>query len=137
MNELDQFVKRRLQIPYYLRYADDFLFLDRDPDRLAALVPEIQDFLKSRLRLSLHPRKVILRKLRHGIDFLGYVQLPYHRVLRTRTKRRMLRRVSEVNLASYAGLLDHCNGYNLQQFILSKFHSPPFHSASGMDSMER
>lgn len=54
-----------------------------------------------------------LRKLTRGIDFLGYVVLPHHRVLRTRTKRRMLRRVTEENLPSYCGLLAHCNGDTL------------------------
>jgi hypothetical protein len=39
--------------------------------------------------------------------FLGYVPLPYYRVLRTKTKHRMLKRVTLENLASYSGILVH------------------------------
>ncbi|MBI3495483.1 hypothetical protein HY065_02560 [Candidatus Berkelbacteria bacterium] len=74
-------------------------------------------FLESRLKLSFHQDKIVIRKLRQGIDFVGYVALPHHRVLRTRTKRRMLRRVNEQNIASYRGLLQHCDGYKLMRRI--------------------
>src|SRR3989344_6289457 len=30
MNEFDQFIKRKLKIKYYIRYADDFIILSRD-----------------------------------------------------------------------------------------------------------
>jgi hypothetical protein len=53
-----------------------------------------------------------------GIDFLGWVHFPDHRVLRTATKRRMLRRVEsakprEAALASYRGMLSHGNARGL------------------------
>ena len=65
----------------------------------------------------MHPNKVSIRKLNQGIDFLGYVVLPYHTVLRTKTKKRMLKRVNQENLSSYTGLLEHCDGYELRQKI--------------------
>lgn len=115
LNDLDQFVKHRLGLKYYLRYCDDFVILDSDPERLKILIQPIGDFLAKDLKLSLHQDKIIIRKLRQGIDFLGYVVLPHYRVLRTRTKRRMLRRVNGNNVASYQGLLKHCNGYTLRK----------------------
>ena len=54
-----------------------------------------------------------IRKLHQGVDFLGYVSLPFYRVLRTRTKRRMLKRVNRKNIASYLGLLKHGNTFKL------------------------
>ncbi|MBI4023022.1 RNA-directed DNA polymerase [Candidatus Berkelbacteria bacterium] len=117
LDELDQFVKHELLETHYLRYTDDFILLHQDPAHLRSLIPRLEQFLTERLRLALHPRKVILRKLRRGIDFLGYVVLPHHRVLRTRTKRRMLRRVTRDNLPSYLGLLQHCHGYQLTQVL--------------------
>ena len=66
------------------------------------------------LNLSLHPDKIIIRKYNQGIDFLGYVTLPHYRVLRTKTKKRMFRRINHKNLQSYLGVLSHCNGYKLE-----------------------
>lgn len=119
LNEFDHFVKDKLRVKYYLRYTDDFLVVDKNPARLVALMPAIRKFLCDEFALELHPQKIILRKARQGIDFLGYVALPYYRVLRTKTKRRMFRRIFiydkkyDARLQSYLGLLSHCRGYAL------------------------
>ena len=115
LNELDQFIKHGLKIKYYLRYCDDFIILSNDPMKLQELIPRLAEFLEERLSLELHPRKIFLNKHRRGIDFLGYVVLPYHRVLRTRTKRRLMRKINRDNQSSYLGILKHCNGYNIEQ----------------------
>ncbi|EKD57079.1 MAG: hypothetical protein ACD_58C00007G0001 [uncultured bacterium] len=81
------------------------------------LIPQINNFLKSELKLTLHPNKITINKLRRGIDFLGYVILPHYIILRTKTKKRMLKRVSDKNLASYLGLLKHCSGYKIIKMI--------------------
>lgn len=117
MNKLDQFVKHYLKIKYYLRYCDDFVILESDLTKLKKLIPEIEKFLLSNLKLKLHPNKIIIRKLKQGIDFLGYVVLPHYRVLRTKTKKRMFEKVNSKNLSSYLGLLKHCNSYRLKQSL--------------------
>ncbi len=109
MNELDQYVKQTLKIKYYIRYADDFVFLSVDKTHLENLLPKIASFLDERLQLSLHPSKVSLETLSSGIDFLGWVHFPDHRVLRTVTKRRMFRRIeeskyNEQTVLSYLGM---------------------------------
>jgi len=86
LNELDQFVKHEFKVRYYIRYCDDFVLLDEEADRLKLYIPRIEKFLAKRLKLILHPDKVITRKLKQGIDFLGYVVLPRHIVMRTKTK---------------------------------------------------
>ncbi|MBI4175475.1 group II intron reverse transcriptase domain-containing protein [Candidatus Berkelbacteria bacterium] len=118
LDPLDKFVKHRLRMRYYLRYADDFVILSQNKEELEAALEQIHAFLVRHLQLALHPAKIELRKFHQGIDFLGYVVLPHHVVLRTRTKRRMLRRVNELNLPSYLGLLHHCHGYTLTQWII-------------------
>ena len=122
MNEFDQFVKRKLNVQYYLRYADDFVVLNNNKSYLVNLVAQMSQFLENNLKLSLHPKKVFIKSLSSGIDFLGWVHFPYHRVLRTATKRRMLRRLkdnhSRETIASYVGLLKHGNTYKLLQKIM-------------------
>jgi hypothetical protein len=77
----------------------------------------VEDFLTERLKLSLHPHKVSIDTFASGIDFLGWVHFPKHRVLRTATKRKMLGRVSEKNVTLYLGLLSHGNAYDLREKI--------------------
>ena len=112
-------MKHVLKIKYYLRYCDDFVILSNSPDELQFIKQRINDFLNNNLKLALHPNKVSIRKLAQGIDFLGYVVLPYHTVLRTKTKKRMFKRVNEKNLSSYTGLLGHCNAYELSKKLIA------------------
>ncbi|MEK7194708.1 MAG: reverse transcriptase domain-containing protein [Patescibacteria group bacterium] len=118
MNEFDQFMKHRLKAKYYIRYADDFVILSRDKSWLEELLPKIGDFLEERLKLDLHPNKVSISTLASGVDFLGWVHFPDHRVLRTVTKRRMLKKLEDnpgpETTASYLGLLGHGNTRKLQ-----------------------
>lgn len=125
LNELDQFVKHRLKISYYLRYCDDFIILNDMPSTLAALVPVVRSFLLDSLQLILHPKKISLRKVSTGVDFLGYVVLPNYRVVRASTRRRMFRKLSipnagasKASVNSYIGITTHAKGYLIKQRIL-------------------
>lgn len=122
MNEFDQFVKHTLKSKAYVRYADDFVLLSRDKAELERLLPRIETFLWDELRLTLHPDKVFIKTLASGVDFLGWVHFPDHRVVRTTTKRRMYRRLeqtewNEQSVQSYLGLLSHGNAAKLQERI--------------------
>jgi retron-type reverse transcriptase len=131
LNELDQFIKHKLKAKYYLRYCDDFIILGESEKELKELISPINNFLNQNLKLKLHPNKVIIRKHHQGIDFLGYVALPYYRVLRTKTKRRMTRKIRQkhkemkagniskehfqASLQSYFGVLGHCKGRKVRR----------------------
>jgi len=84
LNELDQFVKRELKIRYYLRYVDDIVLLSQDPTILKEWTRKIEDFLKTTLKLTLHPDKKHFGSVDQGIDFLGYVIFPYYTLCRRR-----------------------------------------------------
>jgi len=121
MNEFDQYIKRKLKEKYYVRYADDFVFLSEDKKYLEKLIPTISDFLETKLKLQLHPNKVYIKTLASGLDFLGWVHFPSHRVLRTSTKKRMFKNIqknsNKETIASYLGMLSHGDGHNLSQKI--------------------
>jgi retron-type reverse transcriptase len=130
MNELDNFIKHKLKAKYYIRYADDFVILSEDKDWLVNILNFISNFLNDSLKLNLHPNKIFIKTLNSGVDFLGYVLLPYHRVLRTKTKNRIFRKISQKmiglknnsitkksfnqTIQSYLGVLKHCNGYKVR-----------------------
>ena len=120
LDKLDQFIKHRLKIKNYVRYCDDFVVLGKSLENLYIVADEISDFLERKLKLSFHQDKILFRKYRQGIDFLGYVIRPYCINLRTKTKKRILRRINENNRASYLGVLKHCNGYKTKLMILAK-----------------
>ena len=122
LDRLDKFIKHQLRIKFYLRYCDDFIILDSDLDKLKSLIKVIEYFLNNKLKLKVHPNKIIIRKLKQGIDFLGYVVLPHYRLLRTKTKRRMFKRANRKNLSSYLGLLQHCNSYKLSRSLASQIY---------------
>lgn len=96
------------------------MILKEDKTEFPEIISQIEQFLNNNLRLSLHQDKIVIRKLKQGIDFVGYVVLPYYRLLRTKTKRRMFKRVNHQNLPSYLGLLKHCSSHRLMQNLLGK-----------------
>ncbi len=120
MNEFDQFMKRELKIKYYIRYADDFVILNTTKTDLLLTLRYIVVFLRERLKLELHPDKVYIKTIYSGVDFLGWVHFPKHRVLRTNTKRRMLKSLENSptpeTIQSYLGMLSHGNAHKLLRF---------------------
>ncbi len=125
MNEFDQFMKHELKTRFYVRYADDLVVLSADRNRLNSLVSQIQQYLSEKLYLTLHSKKVSIQTMASGVDFLGWVHFPTHRVLRTATKRRMIQRVHDYptpeTLQSYLGLLRHGETYDMRQQLLSSY----------------
>ena len=137
LNELDCFEKHKLRIKDYVRYTDDFVIVRRKEKELRGLFPEIERFLAEKLKLLLHPNKIEIRKFRQGIDFLGYVNLPKYKKLRTKTKRRIFKKMKkriaeykfgtipeytlEQSLNSYLGTLSHADSYDLQNELKDNF----------------
>jgi len=137
LNEFDQFVKQKLRVKHYIRYTDDFVIIAQTKADLEELLAPIRAFLSDRLALGLHPKKIAIRKLHQGVDFLGYIVLPHCRLLRTKTKRRaflkLKRRVEEYkrqtisaqtleqSLQSYLGVFSHANAYKLSQALRNQF----------------
>ncbi|MEK7147697.1 MAG: reverse transcriptase/maturase family protein [Patescibacteria group bacterium] len=124
MNEFDQFVKYKLKAKHYIRYADDFVFLSNDRKELTHMRHGLNVFLRKKLKLGLHPDKVFIKTLSSGVDFLGWVHFPHHRVLRTVTKRRMMKNLannqSKETKALYIGMLKWGNSYKIRQGIIKE-----------------
>jgi len=125
LNEFDHWAKHTLKSHYYVRYADDFVLMSRDKYRLENAVPKIAKFLQSKLKLSLHPDKLFISTISSGVDFLGWVHFPRHRVLRIKTKERMFRNIrnsiSEAGLTSYLGLISHGNTVGLRKQVIGEY----------------
>lgn len=125
MNQLDQFMKHKVKAKYYIRYTDDFVIFSQNQQWLQDLIPVIRTFLITQMKLRLHPKKVSIDTIASGVDFLGWVHFPDHRVMRTVTKRKMLKKMNKDSksqrVQSYLGLLSHGNELQLQKKITDKF----------------
>ena len=130
MNEFDQYAKHVLKARHYFRYCDDFIIVHEDKAYLESCIEKIRIFLKEELLLNLHPDKIEIRKIRQGVDFLGYVTLPHVHVIRTKTYRRAIRKLylakerfekGEMQnitfqsiISSYLGIFEHCQSNSLK-----------------------
>jgi len=137
MNSFDQFMKQILRTKHYARYTDDFIIVSEDVEYLLSLIQPIEDFLRTALKLSLHPEKVDIFKLNHGVDFLGTVLFPHHSQIRKKTRKRIVRKLDERIIAhnielispdsldqtmhSYLGVLSHTNSYKLGEELKNTY----------------
>jgi RNA-directed DNA polymerase len=135
LNELDQFIKRELKCPAYLRYVDDFPLFADDKPTLWRWREEVIAFSRA-LRLTIHEDQAQPRPVTEGIPFLGFIVFPTHRRLKRRKgiafQRRLkalLRRyeAGEIELeqleASLQGWINHVrygDTWGLRRAILSE-----------------
>jgi len=114
------------------RTTDDMVLFDEDPGVLNGWYVQMDEFLKSKLRLHLHPHKKHVNRAESGIDFTGFIIKPGRTYLRQtslsgcrRTVRaweregspvdpETLERVSQ-SLNSYLGMLRQVNGYKARK----------------------
>jgi len=113
LHELDYFVKHKLKAKYYIRYVDDFVILHKNKEQLGIWKQEINDFLKSELKLELHPEKSKIVSLSRGIDFVGFRNFYYYKSLRKRNMEKILIKInqSEKGEICYEKLMESFHGW--------------------------
>lgn len=141
LNELDHYIKEKLNIKYYARYMDDFICLDIDKEKLKKVQTIINKKLENDFKLRLNP-KTHIGKLKDGLDFLGFRFILQNNKLylkiRTMIKKRFKKKVKKLTKlsknnhkyskvlesvhASYYGHLKEGNTYYLYKKIVKKYH---------------
>jgi RNA-directed DNA polymerase len=142
LSEFDHFVKGFLGCKYYGRYVDDFVIVHPDKDFLKALIPEIRNYLKDRLELDLHEKKIYLQHFSRSVKFLGAIIKPYRLYIASRTKGNFYDQIRRWNILlhsqenqlkpeqvkavissanSYLGLLKHYRTARLRRKIFDSF----------------
>ena len=139
LNDLDHFVKHTLAMPFYGRYVDDCVLVHRSKKYLRSVVPKISNFLKSELKLELHPRKTYLQHYAKGVKFLGVVIKPNRMYIANRTKGNFYAAIAKQNniaknhvptkeekdtflcsMNSYLGIMRQYKSYNLRGRMVIK-----------------
>jgi RNA-directed DNA polymerase len=83
LNELDQYVKHKLKIKYYVRYVDDLVILSDNKKELLFYKSKIISFLNNFLSLKLK-EVIFLAPISNGINFVGYIIKPKYLLSRNR-----------------------------------------------------
>lgn len=110
LNEIDHYIKEKLQIKGYVRYMDDMVLISRDKKYLQYCKNEIEKMCKNNLRLNLN-NKTQVGKVSNGIDFLGYRHIlnstgKIFLKMRTSSKIRMKRHLKTINKLYKKELVD-------------------------------
>ena len=126
LTPMDQYAKRELGIRWYGRYVDDIVLIGHDPQDLRRQFDELARFVERELKIRFHPNKTHINRVECGINFCGYMLLPYRKYIRRSTVRSMKQaaRSSERHtdpqlwhdrVQSYLGTCKHANSYHLRQ----------------------
>lgn len=113
LNDLDHFIKEKLNIKYYIRYMDDMILFHHDKDYLKFCLSSISDKLNEiKLRLN---NKTQLVDMKRGINFLGYRFVLKDKKLIIKVKKdvkmRMIRSVKKMSLKDRNIFLSKYKGY--------------------------
>lgn len=136
LNELDHYVKEKLQVKYYVRYMDDFVLLFSSKKEAREKLLLIARFVRERLKLELNS-KTKYYPSNFGIDFCGYKVYETHRLVRERSKKKARKLIKEANESymnntlnyqhvrmcynSWKAHVSHANSYNLIRKYHNKF----------------
>lgn len=136
LDPLDQFCKRVLGIKRYIRYMDDIIILDNDKERLKGYGRRMTQFLEERLHLNFN-NKTVLRPVRVGCEFVGFVIYNDHVILRKSTTLRMKRTLrktrqdyhdnlitfkeANATMQSYLAMLSHVDCKKFKEKLLDEF----------------
>jgi RNA-directed DNA polymerase len=147
LHSLDMFVTQDLGIGAYGRYVDDFYMISRDKEYLKLIIPKIKHFLRSDLCLTLHPKKIYLQEVKHGVPFLGTYIKPGRTYVGNRIKSGFYESIQAQNIViraicrnnstpseenfeqfistmnSYLGLMRHFSTFRLRERMLNKYLS--------------
>ena len=95
LNELDYFIKHKLKAKYYVRYVDDFVLLHNSKQKLEFWKEQIDNFLKKELKIELHQEKSRIIPLLRGVDFVGFKNFYYFKLLRKRNIKKILLKIEQ------------------------------------------
>lgn len=121
----DHYVKEKMKVKYYFRYADDMVFLHQDKKELRKIYKEINTYLKDELKLEIKHNYQIFPTQVRGIDFVGYVFRHSHILIRKSIKQNFCRKIAKLlkrklnnkefkqGIAAWLGWCKYSNSINL------------------------
>jgi hypothetical protein len=156
MDRFDHFITDQLNIKHYGRYVDDFIIIHHDKNYLLSLIPKLRKFLKEKLNLTLHPKKIYIQHHKRGVEFLGSYIKPHVKYIAKRTKGNFNNLVYQINqefnsyktdrdylekirtqINSYLGIMVHFSTFKLRMKTLAKLQHNFFDTFFVDDDMKK
>lgn len=118
LNEVDRYVKETLRARHYFRYMDDMVIISDDKGELQSWKWRIMNFVHYELHQEMNGKRQVYpigrNRAERGLDYGGYVFRRGVTLVRKRIKQSFARRKDrELSVASYMGIVKHCDGRNL------------------------
>ena len=70
--KLHNFINKKLKLKHFISYMDDIIIFHKDKNYLKYCLKEIEEYLKSTLKLELNRNKTKIVKSNEWLEFLGY-----------------------------------------------------------------
>lgn len=129
----DHWMKEIMKVKYYYRYADDIVILHSSKEYLWKLFQEMNDYLSSKLKMTIKGNYQVFPVDKRGIDFVGYVFYHTHIRIRKRIKRNFCRTIAKLKkrnkpitnveytqkIATWLGWAKFCNSINLLKKVIT------------------
>lgn len=113
----DHWLKEKIGVQYYFRYADDMAIFAGNKAQLHEWLALIKDYLQNKLKLQVKGNYQIFPLDVRGLDMLGYRFFRKHTLIRKRIKQNFARAVKKrkgvATIAAYLGWAKHCNSKHL------------------------
>lgn len=136
MDKFDKFIKRKLSIKFYVRYADDMFLVLKNKKEARKIFKISKKFINTELDLKLNKDKSKIFPMAQGVNGIGYKIHPTHMLLRNDSKKRVKRKLkampklikngrlkkekAEQMLNSWKGHADYASSYNFYQKLIKK-----------------
>ena len=104
---LDHFIKQKLNVKYYVRYADDMVLFGSNKKQLHRARKEISLYLQN-LKLAIKYNWQVFKIDKRAVDFLGFRFFRDKTILRKRNSLRINRRFRKINKKQKLNYKDAC-----------------------------
>lgn len=149
MSIFDYYIYYKLNCPYG-RYVDDFVILNNSQEEANRIVKNATEYLKNKLKLTLHPTKTQIQEISHGVQMTGTIIKKDRIYINNRTVHKfesvlikwyyffikcnennqeitydnIKHYVDSVN--SYLGMMIHYSTFNIRKRLLTSQYIQPF-----------
>lgn len=136
MNQVDNYVKRKLRVKYYIRYMDDSIAIMPSIEEAKEVLELVRLYVNNNLGLDLNEKKSKVFPLAQGVNAVGYKIYTTHRLLRNDCKKKIKRKVkafpgliakdkmtirkAEQMLNSWLGHASHASSHNFIKSLTTK-----------------
>lgn len=126
LNELDQYLKRKYGLKYYVRYMDDIVIQVKDKKTAKIILNDAERYVKEKLNIELNMNKSKYYPIKNCVNCFGYKIWTTHRKLRKRSKDTLKDILKEEDTKTrykrFSSWLGHASKANSYNFVIKNLY---------------